>query len=92
MVVPPLLAAHCHSTSVGSRFPAHAQNAVAWFQSTQLTGWLSRPATCQLHALPGSGVVHVPTVTHAAYYATVTSVLSILKAETVTDVAGATMA
>lgn len=34
-------AAYSHSSSVGSRFPTHPQYAFAWFQFTQLIGWLS---------------------------------------------------
>ena len=66
-------AARCHSASVGRRAPRDAQNATAWFQSTQLIGWSPRPATPQLQAPPVFGAVHPE---HVPYAATVTSVRS----------------
>ena len=52
--LPPLLAAYSHSASEGNLPPAHSENALAWFQSTQATGWTSptglKSAPDALHA------------------------------------------
>ncbi|MEI6225677.1 MAG: hypothetical protein WCS72_13035 [Deltaproteobacteria bacterium] len=79
--------------------PAHAQYAVAWFQSTQFTGWFTRSGFSWLQygdhlvrsvsLMSGQSTVacagmHFPAFTHAAYAPIVTSVSSIRNGCTVT--------
>jgi hypothetical protein len=77
----PFLAAYSHSASLHNRPPAQPQNARDWFQSTQTTGSSSAPC-------PHCAAVHVPAVTHAAYWHTVTSVRLIPNPGTVTPCTG----
>ena len=87
-LLPPLRAAYSHSASDGSRPPAQRQKARACFQSTQLTGWVPLPALPQLQYPSVLGFGHLPALTHAPNWATVTSVLLMRNAPTVTRCTG----
>ena len=77
-------AASSHSASRGSRFLAKRQYVTASRQCTHETGSCASPRSKVHAALVFEGRAHTRASTHAAYAATVTSVLSIQKERTST--------